>query len=70
MGKRLFSHRHDFETATSNKMFPLTIEVLLRAYINTNLEVVYLPVELNCKELEEWVDADITPEDRLNKRTK
>ena len=70
LGKRLFGHRNDFEMATSKKKFPLAIEALLTGYINTQLEVVYLPVALGRKELEEWVDADIKPEYRLNKRTK
>jgi hypothetical protein len=70
LGKRLFSHRDDFEMATSKKKFPPTIEALLTAYINAHLEVVYLPVALGRKELEEWVDADIKLEYRLNKRAK
>jgi hypothetical protein len=59
-----------FVMATDRVNFPKPIELLLIDYINANLQVAYLPVDLGRKELEELINSELNPDFRLNIRGK
>ena len=70
IGKNLFSNQKGFIQATTKIKFPDEFEILVNEHISKNLKLAYLPVELGRKELEEFIELDIKPEIKLNKKRK
>lgn len=70
IGKKLFAHLSCYKDASSSKKFPQEIEIKLNEYIQGNIEVSYLDVNLGRKELEEFIECRLDPDCKLNKRGK
>lgn len=70
IGERYFSKAKGFKKATVKKKFPDKIEKKVNKYICDNLKIACLEVPLGRKELEEFIEAGIPKELRLNKRGK
>jgi hypothetical protein len=70
IGEKLFSKKEGFIKATTKTKFPDHIECLVNEHICENLKIAYLVVQLGRKELEEFIEASIARDLRLNKRGK
>lgn len=70
LGERLHHEDPDYEAATASRKFPERIEQALNEYMTRELSIACLPVELGRKELEEFIEKDLNPETRLNKKGK
>ena len=70
IGEKLFSKTEGFKKATTKEKFPDHIEKLVNNHITDNLKVAYLEIPMGRKELEEFIEATISKDQRLNKRGK
>lgn len=70
IGERFFSKVKGFKKATNKTKFPDHIEKKVNKHICDKLKIAYFEVPLGRKELEEFIEAEIPKELRLNKRGK
>lgn len=70
IGEKHFAHITGFERATTRKKFPEHIELMVDKYIESNLMLSILEVQLGRKELEEFIEDRIDRNCKLNKRGK
>ena len=69
IGERMFSNEKRYQKASSNQSYIPAIEKKLNDYIEGNLSVSCLPLEIGRKEFEEWVIASNPNTNFYNKRT-
>lgn len=70
LGERVHHRDPDYVAASASHKFPERIELALNEYMSRELSIACLPVELGRKELEEFIEKDLDPETRLNKKGK
>jgi len=68
-GEHLFSKHKNYIKASSSISFPVEIEDLLNKWIEANLYISCLPLNLGRKEFEEWIFSTTPVGQLLNKRS-